>query len=98
MKQTFMQMVKDYQKSKDCTRTEALSVIAMENPDLHEAFIQENNKLEGTTGNSHEEKPKHTFMEIVDDYQKIEGCTRTEALKAIAKKWPGLHAAYIEGK
>lgn len=38
-----------------------------------------------------------TFMAAVDEHQKQHGCTRTEALKAVAKANPELHAAFIKG-
>jgi hypothetical protein len=38
---------------------------------------------------------KETFFTAVDAYQKEHKCTRTDALKAIAKDRPALHAAFL---
>lgn len=38
---------------------------------------------------------KETFFSAVDAYQKEHKCTRTDALKAIAKERPALHAAFL---
>lgn len=40
---------------------------------------------------------KETFFTAVDAYQKENKCSRTDALKAIAKERPALHAAFLTG-
>ena len=37
------------------------------------------------------------FMDMVDDHMKTKGCTKGEAIKAIAKEQPELHDKYING-
>ena len=52
----------------------------------------------GQSGKDSDKDDKETFMDAVNAHQKEHGCTRTEALKAVAKARPALHTAYIEGK
>lgn len=52
----------------------------------------------GQNGKAKDDDTGKTFMAAVDDYQKEKSCTRTEALQAVAKAQPELHAAFKGGK
>lgn len=52
----------------------------------------------GQSGKKAGQDGEETFMDAVSAYQKEKGCTRTEALKAVATARPALHAAYLEKK
>lgn len=62
-------------------------------------------ELEGSSGESVGQKgkkktddDKKTFMQAVDEFQAEKKCTRTEALQAVIKANPDLHAEFIGGK
>ena len=52
----------------------------------------------GQQGKGADSDANETFMSAVDEYQKDNKCTRTEALQAIAKKRPALHEASLTRK
>lgn len=68
-------------------KTEGLEELHKETPDS----VGQSGKKTSKTG-------EETFMDAVSAYQKANGCTRTEALKAVATARPALHAAYFEKK
>lgn len=95
-KESFMDAVSDYQKKNHCTVTEALMAVAEAKPKLHETFL---NKSKGQNhAQQHQkdenERLKKVFLEAVGDHQKENSCSRTEALKSVAQRWPRLHAAF----
>ncbi len=52
----------------------------------------------GQQGKEKDSDTEETFMAAVDEYQKENKCTRTEALQSVVKKRPALHEAALTGK
>jgi signal peptide peptidase SppA len=108
MKTDFMSEVDRYQKEKKCSRTEALSAVAAENPELHWQFVDQGPRGSRLTGSVRQAEAfrqvpimnrvieDSDFMGEVDRYQIENRCTRTEALLFVADKHPTMHQAWLD--
>lgn len=95
----FLKLVSQYQQTHSCSKELAVKHVIKVHPEIHTAYLQFFNpglKIQTSVEMGKQENFTEDFLGLVEQHRLAWGCTKSQAIQAVAKKSPGVHAAYIK--